>query len=305
MGFFAAFDAWLTTLLTEYISENTARIAASLEPVILSLAVLYVLAWGYLLLAGHIQEPLMDGLKRIAVIGGVVALSVHLWLYESVIVETFFRAPEELARVIVGEYDSVSAIDGIFNAGEKSASALLAKGSLLSTEGLAYSLAGMFVYLLIGAIAIYTCFLLTLSRVALSILLALGPLFLGLLFFRSLHRIVGSWLSQLLNYALITVLTVLIAALMLHVVQVSADDAAEAGGGIQIAHAVRVCMAAGLTLLIMRQVTPMAASIASGLSLSTFGVTSAGALWLARSARGAIQGTAARIQARRINHKEN
>jgi type IV secretion system protein VirB6 len=288
MGFFASFNEWLTALLADYIGQTTAQIASALEPAIVSLGVLYVLVWGYLLLTGHIEEPVMDGLKRIAVIGGVIALSVHLWLYETVIVETFFRAPEALAQAIVADYDSIGAIDGIANAGHEAAAALFAKGSLLSTEGLSYEFAGIIASILVLGTAIYTAFLLTLSRVALSVLLALGPLFLSLLFFRSTHRLFASWLAQLVNYALVTVLTVLVAALMLHLITVSAEDAAAAGGGIQIAHAARVSMAAGLTLLILRQIMPMAASISGGLSLVTYGVASATALWMANSLKDAV-----------------
>ena len=43
--------------------------------------------------------------------------------------------------------------------------------------------------------------------------------------------------------------------------------------------AVRVCLAAGLVFLVMRQVMPMAAGLASGLALSTFGTASALAAW--------------------------
>ena len=54
----------------------------------------------------------------------------------------------------------------------------------------------------------------------------------------------------------------------------SAEQAVSAGGGIQIASAVRVCLAAGLTFLVMRQVMPIAAGLASGIALSTFGMVS-------------------------------
>ena len=77
-------------------------------------------------------------------------------------------------------------------------------------------------------------------------LLALGPLFIALLLFSTTKRFFESWVAQLANYALITVLTVLVAALMMTLLRVAAEQAASVGGGIQIAHAVRVCMAAGL-----------------------------------------------------------
>jgi type IV secretion system protein VirB6 len=136
----------------------------------------------------------------------------------------------------------------------------------------------------IALTAIYAMFLLALSRIALSVLLALGPLFFALLLFDSTRRFFESWLAQLCNYAFITILTVLVAALMLYVVGRAAQNAVALGGGIQIADGARVCIAAGLTFLVMRQVMPMAASLASGLALSTFGVTSAAVGWALGSA---------------------
>jgi len=117
----------------------------------------------------------------------------------------------------------------------------------------------------------------------------LGPLFIGLLFFQSTKKLFEAWLAQLTNYALITILTVLVAALMLRVVTVAAQQAVSEAGGIQIADAVRVCMAAGLTFLVMRQVMPMAAGLATGLALSSFGVVSAALAW---GLGGAIRGGA-------------
>src|SRR5688572_27050085 len=66
---------------------------------------------------------------------------------------------------------------------------------------------------------------------------------------------------------------------MLGVMSAAAEQAASVGGDIEIADAVRVCLAAGLTFLVMRQVMPMAAGLASGLALSSFGVVSAALLW--------------------------
>ena len=134
-------------------------------------------------------------------------------------------------------------------------------------------------YLIVGLTAIYAMFLLALSKIALSILLALGPLFIALLFFETTKRFFESWIAQLANYAFVTILTVMVAALMMGIVSSAAQQAADEGGGIQIADAVRVCMAAGLTFLVMRQVMPMAAGLASGLALSSFGLVSAALAW--------------------------
>jgi type IV secretion system protein VirB6 len=118
-----------------------------------------------------------------------------------------------------------------------------------------------------------------LSRIALSVLLALGPLFIALLFFETTKKFFESWVAQLANYALITILAGLVSTLMLTVITRTAEHALATGGNIEVADAVRLCIAAGLTLLIMRQIMPMAAGLASGVALSSFGAVSGALSW--------------------------
>lgn len=273
MEFFTPFSVWLNGLLARYIEDNVVRIAEALEPAVVTLGVLYVLIWGLLQLFGRIEEPVMEGLKRIAFLALVLGLGLHLWLYEDVIVDTFFEAPAQLGRAIVGGYEPVGVVQSIMDQGSDTAELLLIKGGLFDGN-FAFYISGVAVYLFVGATAVYTMFLLTLSRIALSILLALGPLFIALMFFNTTRRFVEAWIAQLANYAFIAILVVLVAALMLVVVGTATSAATARGGLIEIVDAVRVCLAAGLTLLVMRQVPPMAAGLASGIALSSFGVIS-------------------------------
>ncbi|HEY2398808.1 MAG TPA: type IV secretion system protein [Steroidobacteraceae bacterium] len=278
MGFFAEFNTWLNAMLTSYIANHTAGVAATLEPAIVTLGTIYVMIWGYLSLTGQVQEPFVAGVKRLIALAVILGISLHLWLYNALLVDTFFNAPSALAASFLGAYDSVTLVDEIINSGADTAELLLQKGGLMNGS-FSFSLAGILVYVIVSLTAIYTIFLLTLSRIALSVLLALGPLFIALLLFESTKRFFEAWLAQLANYAFITILTVLVSALMLSLLRTAAQQAAGAGGGIQIALAVRVCMAAGLTFLVMRQVMPMAAGLASGLALSSFGLMSSSVTW--------------------------
>ena len=315
MGFFAEFNAWLNRILSTYIGNHTAQLAAALEPMIVTLATLYVMIWGYLQLTGEIQEPFIAGLKRIIVLVVVLGVSLHLWLYNTLIVDTFFNAPSQVAASIVGANDSVTVVDQIIFQGGDAASLLIQKGGILNGD-FSYYVAGYAVYLIVSLTAIYTIFLLALSRIALSVLLALGPLFVALLFFETTKRFFESWIAQLANYAFVTILTVMVAAFMMTLISTAATQAANAGGGIQIAQAVRVCMAAGLTFLVMRQVMPMAAGLASGLALSTFGVVSTAIAWslgratqstgqLSRQTGRALRAGAARLSGLQSRWREN
>jgi type IV secretion system protein VirB6 len=285
MGFFAEFSTWLNSLLASYIGDQTARVAAALEPAIVALATIYLMVWGFLQLTGKIEEPFAAGLKRIITLVVVLAVSLRLWLYNTVVVDTFFNAPAQLAAVVVGAYDAVTTVDRIIFLGGDAGALLMQKGGILEGS-ISYDLAGFAVYLLVGLTAIYTIFLLALSRIALSVLLALGPLFVVLLLFESTKHYFMSWLGQLANYALITLLAVLAAALMMTLVSTAAQAATNQGGGIQIADAVRVCMAAGLTFLVMRQVMPIAAALSHGVALQSYGAVSLAVNWGARHGLG-------------------
>jgi type IV secretion system protein VirB6 len=255
------------------------------------MATVCVAIWGYLHLMGRIDEPFATGLKRIITLIVVLGGALDLWLYNDLIVDTFYNAPGALAAGVIGAYDSVDTVDQIIFSGGDAAQLLIQKGGIFNGD-FSYYFAGYAVYLIVGLTAIYVMFLLGLSKIALSILLALGPLFIGLLFFETTKRFFESWMAQLANYAFVTILTVMMAALMLTLVSSAATQAVARGGGIQIADAVRVCMASGLTFLVMRQVMPMAAGLASGLALSSFGVVSAMLAWgFGGAARRSVRGS--------------
>ena len=247
----------------------------------MAVATIYIMVWGYLQLTGRIDEPFSGGLKRILMVTVVLAVGLQLWLYNTVVVNTIFNAPGELAAALIGAYDAVSTVDRIIFLGGDAGALLMQKGGILNGN-FSYDIAGFAVYLIVGLTAIYTIFLLALSRIALSVLLALGPVFITLLLFESTRHYFLSWLGQLAINALITLLAVLAAALMMTLVATAAQAAANQGGGIQIADAVRVCMAAGLTFLIMRQVMPIAAGLSHAVALQSYGVVSRAVLWGAR-----------------------
>src|ERR1022692_2991920 len=158
MGFFATFWAWLNSQLSTYIGDNTARLSSILEPTVVTLATIYVMVWGYMHLTGKIEEPVAEGLKRIIVMAVILAVALRLWLYNSLIVDTFYNAPAQLAAALVGAGDPVGTIDAIWQSGGTVAGNLWAKGGVL-TGDFGFYLAGAIVWILMGALCVYAMFL--------------------------------------------------------------------------------------------------------------------------------------------------
>ncbi|HYL70344.1 MAG TPA: type IV secretion system protein [Candidatus Dormibacteraeota bacterium] len=291
MGVFASFWTWLNGQLADYIGANTARVALALEPVVVTSATLYVMAWGFLHLTGRIAEPFTEGLKRLVTVAVVLAIAVHLWLYNTLLVDTFYRAPAQLAAAVVGTTEPVAVVDAIWERGGTVAGYLWNNGGVFSGD-FGYYLAGASVWALVGLLCIYTMFLIALSGIALAVLLALGPFFLALLLFGATRRLFEAWLAQLANYALITVLTVLLAALLLQLVESYAAQTAARGAAIVTVDALNLVLVSVLVLLLMRQVMPIAAALTGGVALNSFGAVSRAVAWGMGRLGGAVQGAA-------------
>jgi type IV secretion system protein VirB6 len=278
VGFFQTFWTWLNGQLVSYIGANTAKVASALEPAIVTFGTVYLMVWGYLQLTGKIEEPFVTGLKRLITLAVVFGIALDLWLYNSLIVDTFYNAPTQLATAIVGTVDPVTMIDAIWNNGGTVAGYLFSHGGVVRGD-VGYYIAGVVVWFLVGLLCVYTMFLIALSSIALSVLLALGPLFFAALFFDSTRRLFESWIAQLTNYALITVLTVLVATLLLQIVASYASQTVARGSGIATVDSLNMVLVSVLVFLVMRQVMPIAAGLASGVALSSFGTVSRLVLW--------------------------
>jgi len=272
MNFFQTFSAWLNGELASYIGQNTSHVASILEPAVVTLGTVYVMIWGYLQLTGRIEEPFAAGAKRIATLVVVFGVGLHLWLYNTLLVDTFYNAPTEFAAAVVGASDPVATIDAIWNQGGAVADQLFRGGSAWGRLG--FVLSGSAAWALVGLLCVYTMFLLALSSIALSVLLALGPFFVALLLFDATRRFFEAWLAQLANYALITILTVLVSALLLHLVATYAQQTAALGTSITIDDALNMLLATVLVFLFLRQIMPIAAGLAGGVALNSMGTVS-------------------------------
>jgi type IV secretion system protein VirB6 len=277
MGFFQTFWAWLNGTLAGYIGNNTARVAATLEPAVVTLATVYLMVWGYMHLTGRIDEAFATGLKRIVVLVVVLGVALQLWLYNSVIVDTFYVAPAQLAAAVVGSADPVGAIDAIWQQGGAVAERLWGRGGVYTDWG--NCIAGLVVFLLIGLLCIYAMFLIALSSIASAVLLAIGPLFIAMLLFDSTRRYFEAWIAQLATYALISILTVLVSALLLQIVESYAAQTAARGDAIATVDALDMLLVSTLVFLLMRQIMPIAGGLAGGLALSSFGMVSRAIGW--------------------------
>lgn len=255
--------------LDAFLSEGASRVLAEVSGPLRAALVLYVLLYGFAILRGAIAEPMMDFAVR-SVKLALVAMLVTTAAYGEWVTQPLFHAlPDALARAIAGtpSGDPGQAFDQFFGRAAYLGQKAAKQASPMNWIPLLVS-GAVFV---IGALAAALGFgIAVLAKVALALLVALGPIFIACALFEATRRYFFGWLGQAVNYLVLFALIIAIFQLVLAIVgdqwgRIEGQDPV-VGGLIFIA----LCLLGAIFFL---QTPAIAAGIAGGASagLADFG----------------------------------
>lgn len=282
--------------VTTFANEGAASLIGYLGPTAVVLLTIYVLLWGVAMAAGQISEPFTDGMKRIIRMCIIVGFALTAGIYQSTVVDLFQRAPANIANAMTGassgfiaDYDKTNDIAEMldntltkgFSVGEKAWKAgeeQNAKGDFIkfTATGVTYQVLAIMLcvisLLIVGVAAgmIFVAFL------AMSILLAIGPLFIMMAIFPSQQRWLEMWMGQTVNFALLFILEALGCSLLFSMVDKYLGTLNTFGEGVAIYDVLMVCLKAiGLTIAsiaVLTQLNGIASALAGGASLQAANV---------------------------------
>ncbi|MDF5351418.1 type IV secretion system protein, partial [Vibrio parahaemolyticus] len=154
-----------------------------------------------------------------------MALGLTIGTYNDVVVGVLSQGPEKLASVITGGGgESVPfALDSLFSQVFEVSEAAWDMGGILDANFGMYLIA-IFVLAFGGVLTCVVAFLILLSKIMTTVLLAVGPLFIVMLLFNATQRFFESWLGMLINQGLILILRVAIGQLMISLATIAMDS---------------------------------------------------------------------------------
>jgi len=291
--------------LTSYVGDTASNVIDAISPVTQQMFILYVMLWGWLVMRGAVQELVLDGASRILRVGFILGIALNLGRYNTYVGDFFWQAPDALAAVVSGsDSDAVSTVnflDNLFGQIYDVGNAYWQQASILN---------GNFGYFFLalgiwgaGIFATgYACFLVVLAKLFIACLLALGPIFIIMLFFESTKRLFDTWMGQLLNYMFMVVLTASVVKLILGILNafvpaaLAASEASADGPSMAAAcSAMMLCIISGLVLL---QVPSVASALGGGVAASTLGAVGY-AYGRAKNTMGGLRPTAIRREKNR------
>ncbi len=272
MGLYAEIMTTVDTSCRTFIQDNVVAVAEGIKDPAFTLLGVYVLFWGFSHMLNQIQEPMTDTLKRLLKIIFILGIAFNTATYNAYITETIATGPEQLAGLLIGvdaNAQVASTIEKIYTDMWEVGSKFWNNAGVFDGNFGFYFVA-VIIYGIACALSAYAAFLVILSKVAVAILVAIGPLFIVATLFDATRRFFENWAGMLCNYALILVLVV---GVNLFIVGIFNTYLAQAitDNGIEISSAAPVAATALICFFVLAQVPSMASGLAGGISLSSMG----------------------------------
>lgn len=251
-------DDKLGVFLGERASAAIAVVAGPLRAAL----VLYVLLYGFAILRGSISEPFVDFAIRSVKLAFIFFLATTTAYSNWVTDPLFHTLPNTLTQAIsgAGTPDVGTAFDQFFARAAYLAEKIWNRATPVNFAPLILSA----VVYIVGALAAAIGFgVVLIAKVALALLVALGPIFIACALFEATRRYFFGWLSQAVNYLVLFALIIVVFQLILSLVGEqwdSIDGGDPMAGGLLF---VALCLLGSIFFL---QTPAIAAGIAGGAS---------------------------------------
>jgi len=235
----------------------------ALLPALTILLTLYVALFAFGLITGRSRIGINSMTSRLVTLGLVLTFATSWIAYQNVVWNLATGAPNELAGILMGIKGNATdvfaqKIDVVFQA--------LIQASNGQTADSAFSPPGLLwvggTLLLLGTVGI-----LATSRIALAVLLALGPVFVVLALFRGTRGLFTGWLKGVVLLALAPLFAVLGGSLMLDLAVPVLSTLAATPGQIDPQAAMAFFMVAAVHAALMLLVLRVSATMVSGWSV--------------------------------------
>lgn len=266
---FAFVDGQFKAPLETFIASGTSNIAEWVTGPLTTAVTLYVVLYGYLVLRGSVQEPILDFAFRAIKLAIIVMLVKNASEYQTYVTNIFFDVlPREISQALnTGTEPNASTFDGLLDKGQASATDIWSRASwpvdIVTGVGGMMVIGASFIVAAIGYIvSLY-------ARLALAIVLAIGPIFVALAMFQATRRFTEAWIGQLANFVILQVLVVAVGSLLITCIDTT--FAAIDGYSDVLMRPIALCAICLAALYVFYQLPNIASALAAGGASLTYG----------------------------------
>lgn len=288
--FFSTSYAHLSSVLNDYVSTTASTVVAAITPVATQLFTLYVIIYGISMLRGLVEEPITDFAMRTVRMAIILGFALNLGIYNAQVVSFLWNTPDAMAAFVTGTSttgtSNMTYLDGLMSQFYNLGQQYWAYSSGATSLDIGPKIVSVCIWLAGIVVTAYAAFLLILAKMALAVILGIGPIFILLLMFEGTKRFFEAWLGQALNYVFVVVLTSAAVKLILSLISAYMGNAAAAAATGAVSAAIPPLALGVIGALVLMQLSSVASALGGGVAISTLGAGNA--IW--SKARGAAGG---------------
>ncbi len=270
---FEFIDGQFKRPLETFVSDGTSNIAAWVTGPLTAAVTLYIVLYGYLVLRGSVSEPVLEFVFRAIKLAIIVMLVKNAGEYQTYVTNVFFDIlPREVSQALnSGTTPSASTFDSLLDKGQASATDIWSRASwpvdIVTGVGGMMVIAVSFLVAGIGyVVSLY-------ARLALAIVLAIGPIFIALAMFQSTRRFAEAWIGQLANFVILQVLVVAVGSLLISCID--STFTAIDGYSDVLMRPIALCAIGIAALYVFYQLPGIASALAAGGASLAYGYSAA------------------------------
>lgn len=261
--FLREFEQPITRFVLESVTNLTSAVAGPLRVGL----TLYIVLYGIAIIRGAVREPVLDFAWRSVRLVAIVTLATNADTFRTYVTDLFNDTlPREVGNSIAGAGLSMSSgqpFDQLLNKGIAVATQIYEQSGLTN---IAPALIAAILMVFTAAAGFLQFAVMLYAKVGLSLVIALGPIFVALALFEATRPFAEAWTRQLVNFVVLQVLVIALIGLMLTTVVQFVDKYGTNAttGGELIVGSVAISALLGLAAYVALQLPEIAGALAGG-----------------------------------------
>uniref|UniRef100_UPI001FD24D5B type IV secretion system protein n=1 Tax=Bartonella queenslandensis TaxID=481138 RepID=UPI001FD24D5B len=204
-----------------YVTDISSKAIVTITPFVSIGITIAFIIYGWLIIRGAIDMPLSGFVNRFLRISIITSIALTTGLYQPEITNLITQMPYDLSKALIAnplnDTELMKLLDTTATKGFQYAGRLFEETVFFESNGLLYSLLGILILLATSLVVAIGGGLVILTKIAITLLVGLGPIFIIALLWQPTYRFFEQWIIQVVNYIILFLLLATVFNLMMNI----------------------------------------------------------------------------------------
>ncbi|WP_336278602.1 type IV secretion system protein [Bartonella sp. CB175] len=259
-------------VINQYVTKTSSEAIIAIAPILSTAIAVSFIIYGWLIMRGVIEMPLTEFVNRCLRVSIITSIAFSAGWSQGGMSSFVSNLPTELSNALTGKTSQNEPFSNSLNKaaeeGFKRASEAFEESAFLGSDGLLYALFGILILVATSSLVAIGGAVILFSQSALSLLFALGPVFIIALLWQPTHRFFERWATQLLSYIILMILLSTVFKLMINIFAAYMEDL-QFNGEQNVSYALGGALTLSIiSIVLLLKLSSLASTLAKGI---TFG----------------------------------